>query len=472
MSTSRSPRRGRIRRILLGILLFVLFVSAVRFCGWRGSDLRAWPEPAAGEAPAAVPPAETNALATPADCRALLAVLPPADAAPAAALERFAREGATALSDAERAALRARAGTSNEVLRAYVGFLESHPGFVPAAGADVADYAMLLARSGELDVLFALAAASGEDGLCAADLGRQAGRVARAFGRGCGITGRFAALQGNVSFLSRECILLSLEAPGAFSGAPETIGAFRAAEDAFAPLPDAIREDWAAYRVAVADVYDQVEGRAPRDGSASVPGQARVSGTMAFLIRNLGGGREATLAHLDALFSRLAANAASPYSPEGMAQGLPEWCRDPDAHTPWTRDPVGAVLGSSYVRQALAAGAFEPSARLELRAARLAVALRTWRDAHGEYPATLDELLGGVDAPLREEDVADPFSPAGERLRYARDGAGWRFHSVGLDQRDDGGASGAADPRASGTDFLFTSREREFRKASSHGKKP
>ena len=166
------------------------------------------------------------------------------------------------------------------------------------------------------------------------------------------------------------------------------------------PLADAIRDDWRVHRAAAREFYASMESGATNGPSASTR----------WFVRRLGGTEETTLAHVDALFSRLVANAALPYSPSGLAAGLPGWCLG-KGRPPWTRDPAGAALARNYLRHAGAAAAIPPSIRLELRAARIAVGLRAWRDAHGgEWPATLDALLAGEAPVLLPGDVADPFA--------------------------------------------------------------
>ncbi len=76
------------------------------------------------------------------------------------------------------------------------------------------------------------------------------------------------------------------------------------------------------------------------------------------------------------------------------------------------------------------------------REARIAVALRRWRLAHGSYPDSLDDL-----AALMPEPPTDPFS--GRAFHYRRDGAGFLIFSIGPNARDDSGenadTAGAAD---------------------------
>ncbi len=69
--------------------------------------------------------------------------------------------------------------------------------------------------------------------------------------------------------------------------------------------------------------------------------------------------------------------------------------------------------------------------RLYLESCRLALALRAYRDARGRWPDRLEELVPAFLATL----PPDPFR-RGSVLRYVRTEAGWRFWSVGPEQRD------------------------------------
>lgn len=75
----------------------------------------------------------------------------------------------------------------------------------------------------------------------------------------------------------------------------------------------------------------------------------------------------------------------------------------------------------------------------ELRASRrlaaTALALRAYTTEHGQRPGTLDAL---VPAHLDAVPV-DPFSAAGEKVRYRLDGPAPCVYSIGPDGRDDGG---------------------------------
>ena len=473
-----SRKGARRRRFLLVALAVLAVVAAASFLRARSIDLAAWPEPAPDVSPEG--PARRGPPLDAAACRALAARLPDPATAPVDAYRRFQTGGLAALSAEDRAALEARLGPFGAAADAWIqalaldGFSVETPD-----GANAA--ADLLGRGGEMTVLGAFrisvrheggtgevrAVDSGPgpgivetDGSRASDLAVSAGRTLRVFTRGAGIVGFAAALPATM-LLSREILMDAADASVPWRADPgEAVAALRRAEREIAPLADAIRDDWRVHRAAAREFYASMEPGATNGPSAATK----------WFVRHLGGTEETTLAHADALFSRLVANAEKPYSPDGLAAGLPGWCLG-KGRPPWTRDPAGAALARNYLRHAGAAAAIPPGIRLELRAARIAVALRIWRDAHdGEWPASLDPLLEG-DAPLLlPSDVADPFSSDGARLRYERepDGSGWRLWSVGLDQADGNGAVDAfhsSDADVKSSDFVFSSRERELRRA-------
>lgn len=67
-----------------------------------------------------------------------------------------------------------------------------------------------------------------------------------------------------------------------------------------------------------------------------------------------------------------------------------------------------------------------------------ALALQAYREAHGSYPAMLDELEKGP-SPILNKVPTDPFAPGKAPLRYRRDGGKYLLYSVGPDLTDDGG---------------------------------
>ena len=476
MNAAPAVRRRR-RKLFLGALAALAVVAAASFLHARSIDLRAWPEPEPDASPEL--PARKGPLLDAAACRALAARLPDPATAPVEAYRRFQTGGLGALSESDRAALEDRLGPFDAAADAWIQAL-ALGGFSIATPDDAGATADLLGRGGEMTVLDAYRIADRHAGVdrgpasgpgagaidpdgTSRDLERaaSAGRTLRVFTRGAGIVGLAAALPATM-LLARETLMDAADASVPCRGDPgEAVAALRRAEGEIGDFADAIRDDWRVHRAAAREFYASMESGATNGPSASTR----------WFVRRLGGTEETTLAHVDALFSRLVANAALPYSPSGLAAGLPGWCLG-KGRPPWTRDPAGAALARNYLRHAGAAAAIPPSIRLELRAARIAVGLRVWRDAHGgEWPASLDPLLDGEDPILLPGDVADPFSPDGARLRYERepDGSGWRLWSVGLDQVDGNGAVDAfhaegADVKSS--DFVFSSRERQLRAAA------
>lgn len=80
-------------------------------------------------------------------------------------------------------------------------------------------------------------------------------------------------------------------------------------------------------------------------------------------------------------------------------------------------------------------GAFDRHAAT-LRLLQVELALRTYRNQHGDWPATLDQLTPEILPSI----PVDPFSSDGAPLRYRRDGEAYVLYSVNVDGVDDGGA--------------------------------
>ena len=479
--TARPSRRKRILRVALAVFAVLL---VARFFGLRATDRTAWPAPAPG---VRLEPATTGTriqLIDPAKADAILAALPPATNAPVRAYRVFQAGGLDALSSDERYAIDKRmdcdlegsvdweAGAwpwnglfdfmDNSLYAPSIGFAMNPDG--------AARYAEMVGRFPEAVVLFCYSAQSRDLG-SAFELRSNAARniIVGPLCRGAGLLGRTAALQC-VSLLCRETLMACADWPVSPKAetAQAAVDRLRCAESNIVNCAEALREDRVSILAAVHAIYTGEGG----ENLAAATGGEKPRGLHGFggwFVRRLGGTEEATREHLDALFSRLIANAENPYAPDGLVAGLPDWCRL-KGRTPWTRDPVGAAIAGAYLRHAVVAAAVEPTLRLELRAARIAIALRLWKDAHGAYPETLDELAAGEAALLVPADFADPFAPDGAPLRYSRDGDGWRFWSAGLDGRDGGGARDAftAPPDADldEADLVFTSRERDIRRAA------
>jgi hypothetical protein len=87
--------------------------------------------------------------------------------------------------------------------------------------------------------------------------------------------------------------------------------------------------------------------------------------------------------------------------------------------------------------------------RAQLRSTAVALAAERYRQTHGRWPRTLDELVPEYLAAI----PLDPFN--GRPLRLGRYDQGIVIYSVGLDGMDNGGAIHIANPMASGSDVGF-----------------
>ena len=471
-------RRRRRRKVLIAFAIGLPVAMVLCFFKWRADDLHAWPALQPGALPERT---EAASPLTAEEMFAFLEAMPPATNAPMRAYALFQSHGAAALDTNTLATLRGRLGADAANAVAYHALLAAHDGFTTNhTGANL--NVRFAANCREWAIWLMAAMQLREGGFSPADRGRSAALHARLLTKGAGLAGHAVALE-ILMLHSRETVMESIEAPEYPEAlARALIAGFREAEapENLRSIVDALTDDHAALLANAQDqIYPQLFSREAKpvnrvgEGTTPIYSNFRVGGTTAWLMRRLGADMEDTRAHLDALFSVLAANAEQPYSPTGLLTGLPPWCSG-GKRPPWTRDPVGAILGEGYLRHARYGAALEPNIRLELRAARIAAALRVWRDRHqGVWPAALSDLLKaseGEEPLLTAADIADPFAPDGAALRYALDGEkDWRLWSVGLDQKDDGGlqdAMTAEDRKArEQADFIFTSHERLYRKA-------
>ncbi|MCA9101103.1 MAG: hypothetical protein KDA63_08140, partial [Planctomycetales bacterium] len=93
------------------------------------------------------------------------------------------------------------------------------------------------------------------------------------------------------------------------------------------------------------------------------------------------------------------------------------------------------VSGWSAADGSGAAGAFLRE-QVTTRLLAVELALRAFQLEHGQFPATLGELVPEYIDHL----PSDPFDPSGGPLRYTRTDDGYLLYSVGADGRDNGGA--------------------------------
>jgi hypothetical protein len=131
-------------------------------------------------------------------------------------------------------------------------------------------------------------------------------------------------------------------------------------------------------------------------------------------------------------------DAALAANPSRRAAILDEIGRSYPALPPGGAGWFRTLFGGNRAQAMLLAPALEQSltafdrAQAHTELAKIALALRAYRQATGAYPHTLEEL--GTELPM-----ADPFSPEGAAYRYMRENGGFRLYSVGDDGEDDGG---------------------------------
>ena len=463
MSLRRKRKVSKRRRIILIVLGVLLSVGVIRFSVMRSQDLRAWPAGAPGVSlQLDMTPYAAMRLANTNDVLPVVAVMPDADEQLTAEYHRFQAIGITA--NAKYPLIEKRLGVDASYLAPFRDFWRRFDGFDPTAGS--LSYKDFIGRSAEATLLGCFASASAtsvsNEAPANADLKYEMLENAVKLTHGGGILGRAAALN-NVMLVVRETIMNPVRFAD-FSACTSLVSRIRGLEAGIGSLADSIRADLISTRTSIASIYASL---ATTDQQPSGK-ERRLSATTGFLVGLLGGNEKDSIGNLDALGSRLIQNAALVYAPDSFTQGLPAWCNS-NVRAPWTRDPIGAAVAGAYMRSAVFAHAVEPGIRLELRAARITLALQFFQQSTHAYPNSLDELISmGL---LEERDVLDPYAvPKDARLIYARDGEGWRVYSVGLNQIDDGGlvdAYRAPDAESQKkADFIFTSHERESRLAS------
>lgn len=462
MSSPNKKKSARRRKIILWVLVILLSFTVVRFLMMRSDDKTAWPAGAPGVSlEVEVSERLGQRVAGPADVAAVMTHYVAADEALIAEYRTYQTFGIRDQSDYPL--IDKRLNGEGAWLSTAWKFWRNFDGFDPKPGA--LSYNEFIGVNAELGVLACYGAQVGKvvENVATdpAEARYEVMSNAVKLTHGGGLIGRFAALN-NVMLVVREMIMDPVEFKDV-NAATAYVSRVRDLEVALGSLSDALRTDLVSLHAAVRAMYGQLSG----DGPIPEKPSHRIGGASGIIVGLLGGNEQDTLDNLDSLFSRLIYHASLPYSPEGLGRGLPAWCRA-KARPPSTRDPIGAAVASSYLKHAVFAQAVAPSLILELRAARVVVALKFARQTSGEYPTTLDELVAA--GLLDESDLVDPFAQDGKaRISYARDGEGWRFYSVGLDQEDGGGLVDAyrtTDPDAqSQSDFVFLSRERETRMA-------
>ena len=210
------------------------------------------------------------------------------------------------------------------------------------------------------------------------------------------------------------------------------------------PLAESIRHDGVAARAVLGAFF-------PDDPSfdAPPPGLQPPSGFFRWIARRNGSSPEVSSAHFDAVLSHVIAAATQPYTASGLYANLPAWCRG--RRPPWTNDPAAATAVCHLRDNTISAGVYPVLREMELRAVAYALRLESLPEG-----ADADAVR---DAAYRGGELLCPDPFATNRAPFVLDAPppAWRFHSVGPDQRDDGGTNdwATAQRAGPGLDFLF-----------------
>ncbi len=290
------------------------------------------------------------------------------------------------------------------------------------------------------------------------DLWHKSLQVAQKVSASQGAVGHFIALNVELG-ICREILLATAEREIPPGIARQLDDMLREAALALPPLAEALRRDrQMAHRALTAVSYSR--RTIPAEGTE--PGQRHPPGYVLWLSRRFGSNPIASSNHLDAVASHVIAAAERPYDHRGLLAELPAWCRF-ESRPPWTRDPLGALVTTVFLRNVAAAAAYPAHRQTELQAARLALAIGQARQHSPEqaWPDSLPPLLDGSAVP------ADPFDPAAAPFRYRLQDDGWRFYSIGMNQQDNGGTNdllSAAADKVKSADLIYSSDERQKRR--------
>jgi hypothetical protein len=460
---SRISRKHRITRRILQVLAVLVAAGLASFLWMRRADRHAWPEALTDVRLSAPPPAPVDAAARNAwdvlrQLVATNAVPAPLSADMLAELRRFEAQGVA--TNTGYPVLDAWLLQQTNALAAWS--TAAHTGYAWCSAEDAQEVVPVLLRIVELGRLSAYRAATAVaqgDWNAAKDRWSEALRVARHVEQGQGAIGLFIAFNVELA-VCRDLLANATEHDIPQPIALELMERLRESETLCTPLPEALRRDRDMSHRALAALYTpRSRDMAPETARRHPPAHAlRVA-------RWLGSTPEASAAHFDAVCSHVLAAAERPYSPDGLLGSLPRWCRM-EKRAPWTRDPIGALVCTVFIRNVAASAAYLPSRRAELRAARIALALNQARQAHPDrlWPVDLNTLAPqGLDA----QALLDPFATGDAPFVYRSNPDGWVFHSVGLDQQDNGGTNDLFSASvASEADIVYTSAERARRLTS------
>lgn len=230
------------------------------------------------------------------------------------------------------------------------------------------------------------------------------------------------------------------------------------------PIDESIRHDGVAARAVLASFFPEDPASGPPP-----PGLNPPSGFFRWVARRNGSTPEASAAHFDAILSHVVVAAYQPYSAAGLYATLPTWCRG--RRPPWTNDPAAAIAVCHLRDNTLSAGVYPVLREMEIMAVAYAIRLETLpKDAGEDAIRDAAFCAPGDSSPFAsyhrtwDPIFRDPFSSNNAPFVLDAPPPHWRFHSVGPDQRDDGGTNDWATAKqpGPGLDFLFASPVKKY----------
>jgi hypothetical protein len=223
-------------------------------------------------------------------------------------------------------------------------------------------------------------------------------------------------------------ILRSVRRMALATGSPADLSLLEEAARTVHPSPsdlaEAMRNELAFIRSGARRVYSSPNEVIMRE--AATAGEAAVRGLVLRglfrFTRMAGSTPEATLAHVDAVYSHIVSTFEGTHNPGAMEKTLAFLDRPRGGLTALTDDPIGRLLVNVTAPGINRMWRRAAAAQAAAEATRAVIRVQQFLLEHGTLPGDLTRIPG-----LSE----DPFAPAGGMMTFERDGSSWAIRSAG-----------------------------------------